>query len=103
MGLEPFVEKEADRLITVNTIKVPAGIDWAALIKNAMDVYNVEIAGDHGHAAEHVQPTISTVVHSYPFVIRTIFLTSHYRWSGPLCRKGVACGHHGLQRPPRQH
>ena len=24
---------------------MPEGIDWAALIKNAMDVYNVEIAG----------------------------------------------------------
>jgi hypothetical protein len=35
-----------DRLITVNTIKVPEGIDWAALIKNAMDEYNVEIAGE---------------------------------------------------------
>ncbi len=33
MGLESYVEKDQDRLITVNTIKVPQGIDWAALIK----------------------------------------------------------------------
>ena len=38
MGLQPYVEKDADRLITVNTIKVGAGaggeggrysVDWA--------------------------------------------------------------------------
>lgn len=54
MGLEPFVEKEQDRLITVNTIKVPEGIDWAALIKNAMDIYDVEIAGGLGPSAGKV-------------------------------------------------
>ncbi|KAK9818420.1 hypothetical protein WJX72_012441 [[Myrmecia] bisecta] len=48
MGLEPFVENEAERLITVNTIKVPEGVDWAAVVKNAMDKYNVEIAGGLG-------------------------------------------------------
>lgn len=37
MGLSPFVEDPAERLITVNTIKVPAGVDWAAVVKNAMD------------------------------------------------------------------
>jgi hypothetical protein len=26
-----------NRLITVNTIKVPQGVDWAAVVKNAMD------------------------------------------------------------------
>ena len=45
MGLEPFVEREEDRLITVNTIKVPQGVDWAALSANAMQKYSVEIAG----------------------------------------------------------
>lgn len=48
MGLQPFVENEADRLITINTIKVPDGVDWAAILKNAMDKYNVEIAGGLG-------------------------------------------------------
>ena len=54
MGLEPFVEKEADRLATVNTIKVPPGVDWAALIKHAMDKYSVEIAGGLGPSAGKV-------------------------------------------------
>lgn len=36
------------RLITVNTIKVPEGVDWAALVKNAMDKFNLEIAGGLG-------------------------------------------------------
>lgn len=27
------------RLVTVNTIKVPEGVDWAALCKDAMDTY----------------------------------------------------------------
>lgn len=48
MGLEPFVKNPADRLVTVNTIKVPEGVDWAAVSKNAMDKYNVEIAGGLG-------------------------------------------------------
>jgi alanine-glyoxylate transaminase/serine-glyoxylate transaminase/serine-pyruvate transaminase len=51
MGLEPFVEKEQDRLITVNTIKVPEGVDFAAVIKNAMDKYQVELAGGLGPSA----------------------------------------------------
>ncbi|KAK9796979.1 hypothetical protein WJX73_006302 [Symbiochloris irregularis] len=51
MGLEPFVEKQADRLISVNTIKVPEGVDWAAVVKNAMDTFNVEIAGGLGPTA----------------------------------------------------
>lgn len=36
------------RLVTVNTIKVPEGIDWAAVSKDAMDTYQVEIAGGLG-------------------------------------------------------
>lgn len=48
MGLKSYVEKDEDRLATVNTIKVPEGVDWAALIKNAMDTYSVEIAGGLG-------------------------------------------------------
>ncbi|KAK9842475.1 hypothetical protein WJX81_001656 [Elliptochloris bilobata] len=48
MGLEPFVANPADRLVTVNTIKVPEGVDWLALNKFAMDTYNVELAGGLG-------------------------------------------------------
>lgn len=48
LGLEPFVDKPADRLVTVNTIKVPEGVDWAAVCKEAMDTYAVEIAGGLG-------------------------------------------------------
>ena len=51
MGLEPYVANPEHRLVTVNTIKVPAGVDWAALCKNAMDKYNVEIAGGLGPTA----------------------------------------------------
>lgn len=54
IGLQPFVEKEDDRLITVNTIKVPEGVDWAAAIKHAMDKYSVEIAGGLGPSAGKV-------------------------------------------------
>ncbi|CAK0772136.1 hypothetical protein CVIRNUC_003932 [Coccomyxa viridis] len=48
LGLEPFVQNPDDRLCTVNTIKVPEGVDWAAVVKNAMDTYSVEIAGGLG-------------------------------------------------------
>jgi alanine-glyoxylate transaminase/serine-glyoxylate transaminase/serine-pyruvate transaminase len=54
LGLKPFVEKEQDRLITVNTIKVPEGVDWAAVVKNAMDKFNLEIAGGLGPTAGKV-------------------------------------------------
>ena len=48
MGLEPYVENKKDRLVTVNTIKVPEGVDWAKVLANAMDNYRVEIAGGLG-------------------------------------------------------
>jgi alanine-glyoxylate transaminase / serine-glyoxylate transaminase / serine-pyruvate transaminase len=54
MGLEPFVEDPKDRLCTVNTIKVPKGVDWAAVCKLAMDKYSVEIAGGLGPTAGQV-------------------------------------------------
>jgi alanine-glyoxylate transaminase/serine-glyoxylate transaminase/serine-pyruvate transaminase len=54
LGLKPFVENEQDRLITVNTIKVPEGVDWAAVVKNAMDKFNLEIAGGLGPTAGKV-------------------------------------------------
>jgi alanine-glyoxylate transaminase/serine-glyoxylate transaminase/serine-pyruvate transaminase len=54
LGLQSFVENDEDRLITVNTIKVPEGVDWAAVVKNAMDKYNLEIAGGLGPTAGKV-------------------------------------------------
>lgn len=54
LGLQSYVENDADRLITVNTIKVPEGVDWAKVVKNAMDKYNLEIAGGLGPSAGKV-------------------------------------------------
>lgn len=51
LGLQPFVQKDEDRLISVNTVLVPDGVDWAAVVKNAMDVYSLEIAGGLGGTA----------------------------------------------------
>eukprot|EP00877_Chromochloris_zofingiensis_P003269 jgi/Chrzof1/12943/Cz07g13110.t1 len=48
LGLAPFVQHPKDRLITVNTIRVPEGVDGAALSKFAMDTYSLEIAGGLG-------------------------------------------------------
>ncbi len=53
-GLKPFVEDPNDRLITVNTIRVPEGVDWAALCKLSMDKYHVEVAGGLGPTAGQV-------------------------------------------------
>ena len=39
IGLEPFVENPENRLATVNTIKVPEGVDWAKLNAYVMDKY----------------------------------------------------------------
>lgn len=52
MGLKLFVEKESDRLPTVTTIKVPAGVDWKGVIKTAMEKYPssfLDIRGDWEH------------------------------------------------------
>ena len=44
IGLEPYVTDPNDRLITVNTIRVPEGIDGPKLIKFAMDKFSLEIS-----------------------------------------------------------
>eukprot|EP00884_Botryococcus_braunii_P004442 jgi/Botrbrau1/1399/Bobra.0063s0099.2 len=54
LGLEPYVEQPDDRLVTVNTIKVPTGVDWAKLTAFAMSEYHLEIAGGLGPSAGHV-------------------------------------------------
>jgi alanine-glyoxylate transaminase/serine-glyoxylate transaminase/serine-pyruvate transaminase len=54
LGLQPFVEDPKDRLATVNTIKVPPGVDWAALCQHAMDVYSVEVSGGLGPTSGRV-------------------------------------------------
>lgn len=48
LGLEPFVEDPASRLYTVNTIKVPEGVDWKKLVDFAMQTRCIEIAGGLG-------------------------------------------------------
>lgn len=58
------------RLVTVNTIKVPEGIDWAAVCKDAMDTYAVEIAGGLGPSVGKVWRVglmgVSNTVHKAP-------------------------------------
>jgi len=54
LGLEPYVENPDERLVTVNTIKVPEGVDPVALITHAMTTYNLEIAGGLGPSAGKV-------------------------------------------------
>lgn len=54
LGLQPFVEAKTDRLATVNTIKVPDGIDWLKLNTYVMDKYRLEIAGGLGPSAGKV-------------------------------------------------
>jgi alanine-glyoxylate transaminase/serine-glyoxylate transaminase/serine-pyruvate transaminase len=48
MGIEPFVENPAERMITVTGIKVPAGIDDARLRRQLLEEFNIEIAGGFG-------------------------------------------------------
>lgn len=48
LGLELFVADPAARLPTVNTIKVPAGVDWAAVSAYCMKNHLVEISGGLG-------------------------------------------------------
>merc|ERR1711928_166068 len=54
MGLEMFVEDPAARLPTVNTIKVPEGVDWKAVTDHCMKSNLVEISGGLGPSAGKV-------------------------------------------------
>lgn len=53
IGLEPYAA-DGDGLVTVNTIKVPAGVDWAAVCASALSTYHLEIAGGLGPSAGQV-------------------------------------------------
>jgi alanine-glyoxylate transaminase/serine-glyoxylate transaminase/serine-pyruvate transaminase len=48
MGLEMFVEKPQDRLVTVTAVRIPAGIDDAKVRNQLLDEFNIEIAGGIG-------------------------------------------------------
>jgi alanine-glyoxylate transaminase/serine-glyoxylate transaminase/serine-pyruvate transaminase len=48
MGLELFVEKPEDRLVTVTAVKIPAGIDDLKLRNQLLEEFNIEIAGGIG-------------------------------------------------------
>ena len=48
MELHPFVEKPADRLVTVTAVKISAGIDDAKVRNQLLDEFNIEIAGGIG-------------------------------------------------------
>jgi len=48
MGIEMFVSNPADRMITVNAIKAPEGIDDAKVRKQLLEEFNIEIGGGFG-------------------------------------------------------
>jgi len=48
MGIHPFVQNPADRMITVTGISVPAGIDEAKVRRQLISEFNIEIAGGFG-------------------------------------------------------
>ncbi|XP_076057048.1 alanine-glyoxylate aminotransferase isoform X2 [Oratosquilla oratoria] len=54
LGLEMFVSDPAKRVPTVNTIKVPEGVDFMKVIKHFMSKYRVEISGGLGPSAGKV-------------------------------------------------
>jgi len=54
LGLELFVSDPGSRLPTVTTIKVPDGIDWAAVAGYCMKTHKVEISGGLGPTAGKV-------------------------------------------------
>jgi alanine-glyoxylate transaminase / serine-glyoxylate transaminase / serine-pyruvate transaminase len=48
MGLELFVTDPADRLVTVTSVNIPAGIDDRKVRQQLLDEFNIEIAGGFG-------------------------------------------------------
>lgn len=65
IGLEPYVTDPADRLITVNTIRVPKDIDAVKLITFAMAKFSLEIsAGAIGvtHSSHSTHQVLFTIL-----------------------------------------
>lgn len=54
--------------------QVPEGVDWAAVVKNAMDKYNVEIAGGLGPTAGKVWRVGIMVQYAPPLMSATFTL-----------------------------
>ncbi|XP_059224063.1 alanine--glyoxylate aminotransferase [Stomoxys calcitrans] len=54
LGLEMFVPNVAVRLPTVNTVKIPVGVDWRKVADYTMRKYNLEISGGLGPTVEQV-------------------------------------------------
>jgi alanine-glyoxylate transaminase / serine-glyoxylate transaminase / serine-pyruvate transaminase len=54
MGLEMFVEKPKDRLVTVTAVKIPAGIDDLKVRDQLLNEFNIEIAGGIGATKGHI-------------------------------------------------
>lgn len=54
MGLEMFVPNPANRLPTVNSVKLPAGVDGMKISKYAAENHMVEIAGGLGPTAGQI-------------------------------------------------
>mmetsp|Transcript_24955 Transcript_24955/g.66409 ORF Transcript_24955/g.66409 Transcript_24955/m.66409 type:complete len:404 (-) Transcript_24955:27-1238(-) len=50
MGLEMLVPEPSERLVSLHTVKVPAGIDAAAVIKLMREEFRIEIGGGLGAA-----------------------------------------------------
>ena len=48
MGLELFVKKPADRLVTVTAVNIPAGVEDRKLRSQLLEEFNIEIAGGIG-------------------------------------------------------
>ena len=48
MGLQMLVPDSADRLVTVTSVKIPAGIDDRKVRLQLLDEFNIEIAGGFG-------------------------------------------------------
>lgn len=49
MATDPQRYSSSSRRLTERAgLQVPEGVDWAAVVKNAMDTYSVEIAGGLG-------------------------------------------------------
>lgn len=48
MGLQLFVTNQADRLVTVTAVNIPAGVDDRKARQQLLDEFNIEIAGGLG-------------------------------------------------------
>lgn len=92
MGFEMYVTDAQHRMSTVNTVKIPEGIDWKKVSEYSMKKYLFEISGGLGPTAEQVfrvglmgENATMARVNQYLMIFReAVSATSDFQFKNPI-------------------